>query len=75
MRVTDSFMCFPFLIFVLAILSPGSWVNNMIISLSFLGWTGFARLTRSQVLVVRELPYVEAARAIGMPEWRIYSAI
>jgi ABC-type dipeptide/oligopeptide/nickel transport system permease subunit len=72
MRITDAFMCFPFLIFVLAVaaaLGPG--INNVILSLSLLGWTGFARIIRGQVLVLRELPYVEAARSVGMPEYKI----
>lgn len=72
MRVTDAFMCFPFLIFVLAMaaaLGPG--VGNVVISFSLLGWTGFARTVRGQVLLVRELPYVEAARAVGVPRARI----
>ena len=72
MRITDTFMCFPFLIFVLAMaaaLGPG--INNIIVSISLLGWTGFARIIRGQVLLVRELPYVEAARAVGMSKYRI----
>ena len=67
MRVTDTFMCFPFLIFVLAMaaaLGPG--INNIILSIALLGWTGFARIIRGQVLTVRELPYIEAARAVGV---------
>jgi ABC-type dipeptide/oligopeptide/nickel transport system permease subunit len=72
MRITDTFMCFPFLIFVLAMaaaLGPG--INNVILSICFLGWTGFARIVRGQVLLVRELPYIEAARAVGMSRSRI----
>ena len=72
MRVTDTFMVFPGLVFVLALsaaLGPG--VKNIIISLVVLGWTGFARIIRGQVLVVRELPYVESARAAGASNLRI----
>jgi len=72
MRITDAFMCFPYFIFVLtlaAALGPG--INNIITSLSLLGWTGFARIIRGQVLVVRELPFIEAAKAVGIPEYRI----
>jgi len=72
MRVTDAFMCFPYLIFVLALaaaLGPG--VTNIIVAFGLLGWTGFARLVRGQVLLVRELPYVEAARAAGLGELRV----
>src|SRR5262245_13012412 len=72
MRVTDAFMCFPYLIFVLALaaaLGPG--ITNIIVAFCVLGWTGFARLVRGQVLLVRELPYVEAARAVGLGEVRV----
>jgi ABC-type dipeptide/oligopeptide/nickel transport system permease subunit len=72
MRVTDTFMCFPWLVFVLAMsaaLGPG--ISNIIIALAVLGWTGFARIIRGQVLVVRELPYVESARAAGASGYRI----
>ena len=72
MRITDTFMVFPFLVFVLAMaaaLGPG--VMNIVIALVVLGWTGFARIIRGQVLVVRELPYVESARAAGASSFRI----
>ena len=72
MRVTDAFMCFPYLIFVLALaaaLGPG--VTNVVVAFCVLGWTGFARIVRGQVLLLRELPYVEAARAAGTGDARI----
>ena len=72
MRITDTFMCIPWLVFVLvlaAALGPG--LKNIIIALGALGWTGFARIIRGQVLMVRELPYVEAARASGATGVRI----
>ena len=72
MRVTDAFMAFPFLVLVLALAaSLGPGIGNVIIALAALGWTGFARIMRGQVLLVRELPYVEAARALGAPARRI----
>jgi ABC-type dipeptide/oligopeptide/nickel transport system permease subunit len=72
MRIVDTFMCIPWLPFVLvlaAALGPG--LKNIVIALSFLGWTGFCRIMRGQVLMVRELPYVEAARASGASGFRI----
>ena len=72
MRATDAFMCFPYLIFVLALaaaLGPG--ITNIIVAFCVLGWTGFARIVRGQVLALRELPYVEAARAVGLDEMRV----
>lgn len=72
MRLTDAFLCFPPLIFILAMsaaLGPG--LKNVILSFTVFGWTGFARIVRGQVLLVRELPYIEAARATGVPKFRI----
>jgi len=72
MRIVDTFMCIPFLPFVLvlaAALGPG--LKNIILALAILGWTGFCRIMRGQVLMVRELPYVEAARAAGASGFRI----
>lgn len=72
MRIVDTFMCIPFLPFVLvlaAALGPG--LKNIIVALAVLGWTGFCRIMRGQVLMVRELPYVEAARAAGASGFRI----
>jgi ABC-type dipeptide/oligopeptide/nickel transport system permease subunit len=72
MRLTDAFLCFPPLIFILAMsaaLGPG--LHNVMLSFALFGWTGFARITRGQVLVVRELPFIEAARAVGVSPLRI----
>jgi ABC-type dipeptide/oligopeptide/nickel transport system permease subunit len=72
MRIVDTFMCIPYLPFVLvlaAALGPG--LKNIIVALAILGWTGFCRIMRGQVLMVRELPYVEAAKAAGASGFRI----
>ncbi len=72
MRITDTFMCLPVMVMLLvivAVLGPG--VENIIIAISILTWTTFARIMRGQVLYVRELPFVEAARAAGASELRI----
>ncbi len=72
MRVTDAFLCFPPLIFILAMsaaLGPG--LQNVMLSFALFGWTVFARITRGQVLLVRELPFIEAARSVGVPAMRI----
>jgi ABC-type dipeptide/oligopeptide/nickel transport system permease subunit len=72
MRITDAFLCFPPLIFILAMsaaLGPG--LHNVMLSFGLFGWTGFARIARGQVLLVRELPFIEAARSVGVPPLRI----
>jgi peptide/nickel transport system permease protein len=72
MRITDAFLCFPPLIFILAMsaaLGPG--LQNVMLAFALFGWTYFARLARGQVLLVRELPFIEAARSVGVPATRI----
>jgi ABC-type dipeptide/oligopeptide/nickel transport system permease subunit len=72
MRITDTFMCIPGLVFLLVLAATlGAGTHNIIISVTVLGWTWFARIIRGQVLVVRELPYVEASQAAGASELRI----
>ena len=72
MRITDTFMCMPvmvMLLVIIAVLGPG--VENIIIAISILTWTTFARIMRGQVLYIRELPFIEAAHAVGASEFRI----
>ncbi|MRR38603.1 ABC transporter permease, partial [bacterium] len=72
MRLTDTFMCMPALVLALAIVAAiGPGMKSLIISITVLAWTVFARIVRAQVMIVRELPYVEAAHAIGASGWRI----
>jgi peptide/nickel transport system permease protein len=66
MRFSDMLLVIPtlpLLIVLVAVLGPA--LENLIILIGFLGWMGFARLVRSQVLSLRERPFVEAARAVG----------
>jgi peptide/nickel transport system permease protein len=75
MRFTDVMMVFPGLILVIAVVSVlGPSIFNVMIVLGVLGWTGTTRLLRGQILSVRELDYVLAARAIGAPNGRIMMA-
>jgi ABC-type dipeptide/oligopeptide/nickel transport system permease subunit len=53
----------PLMIVLVAVL--GARVENLIVLLGFLGWNGFARLVRSQVLSLKERPFIEAAKAAG----------
>ncbi len=76
MRITEIFIAFPFLpaaMTLSAILTPviGRGLFAPMFALMFFGWTGFARLLRSDILSVREREYVLAARVIGVRDARI----
>jgi len=74
MRLTDMLLVLPMLpllIILMAVLGPN--IENLIILLGVLGWMGFARLVRSQVLTLKERPFVEAAKAIGAGKVHILS--
>jgi len=66
MRLLDTVVAFPFLVLqigIVAMLGPG--VKNMYIGLTLVGWTAYTRLVRGEILVVRKLEYMDAARALG----------
>lgn len=72
MRVVDVLLAFPGLLLAIglvAVLGPGE--GNVVIALSALGWTGFARLVRGQVLTVKERDYVVAATSLGAGHLRL----
>ena len=72
MRFTDIMLSFPFLIVAIAIMSVlGSSRRNIIIALAITSWPRFARLTRGQVLAVKNSEYVEAAKVGGFKNTRI----
>jgi ABC-type dipeptide/oligopeptide/nickel transport system permease subunit len=72
MRLADVTLAFPTLLLLIAMvaaLQPSLLV--VFVTVGIVGWAGMARLVRGQVLVVRQLEYVHAARALGMPDRRI----
>lgn len=72
MRLVDVQLSFPFILLALvvnAILGIG--LQNIILTLIITGWVVYARLIRGEVLALKTLDYVEAARALGAPETRI----
>ncbi len=72
MRVVDVQLSFPFILLVLTVNAVlGFGVRNIIVSLVISGWAMFARLTRGEVLRIRELDYVAAAIASGSSKSRI----
>jgi peptide/nickel transport system permease protein len=72
MRLTDIQTAFPGLLLALLILTMvGPSVPALIIVLSINGWMVYARMMRGQVLTLREMPFIEAARAIGANHRRV----
>ena len=66
MRVMDGMMAIPGILLAIALMSLfGSGVRNVIIAIAIAEIPRMARIVRSSVLVIREQPYVEAARAAG----------
>jgi peptide/nickel transport system permease protein len=65
-RVIDVLMAFPGILLAIALVAVrGPSLGNVILALSVVGWVGYARLVRGQVLRLRELEFVQAARALG----------
>jgi ABC-type dipeptide/oligopeptide/nickel transport system permease subunit len=72
MRFTDIMMSIPDLLLVMAIVAikgPSLWI--IVTSIGIVSWTGIARLVRSQVFTVKEMEYVEAAKACGSSDMPI----
>jgi peptide/nickel transport system permease protein len=66
------FLSFPGILLAIAMVAfLGPSTRNLIIALSAIGWVGYARLMRAQVLKVREFDFVSAARALGATDSRI----
>jgi peptide/nickel transport system permease protein len=65
-RLIDILMAFPGLLLAIAMVAVlGPSLANVVLALSLIGWVGYARVVRGQVLRARELEFVQAARALG----------
>ncbi len=70
--VFNVFLAFPGLLLAIAMVAfLGAGLNKLILALCIIGWVGYARLIRGQVLKVREYDFVQAARALGASDIRI----
>ncbi|MBI4524980.1 MAG: ABC transporter permease [Deltaproteobacteria bacterium] len=72
MRVVDVLMAFPGIVLAIAftaMLGPG--LDHVILALCLIGWTGYARLVRGEILALREKEFIHAARALGCAPARI----
>ena len=71
-RVIDVLLAFPGLLLAIALVAVlGPSLGNVLFALTVIGWVGYARLVRGQVLRAREFEYVQAARALGARTVRI----
>src|SRR5438477_11599591 len=72
MRVVDAMMSFPDILLAIALVAVlGASIANVILALAVVYTPRVARVVRASTLVVRELLYIEAARALGVATWRI----
>ncbi len=75
MRITDIMLAFPGILLaigIMAILGPS--LNNVLIALCLVGWKGYARLVRGEVLKEKGKEYVQAARSLGYSRTRVIFA-
>lgn len=71
-RVTDVLLAFPGILLAIALVAVlGPSLTNVVLALTAIGWVSYARLVRGQVLKLRELEYVQAARALGARPLRV----
>lgn len=71
-RIMDVLMAFPGMLLAIALVAVlGPSIVNVVMALAVIGWVGYARLVRGQVLRAREFEYVTAARAVGAGTFRL----
>jgi len=74
MRISDVFLAFPALILAMAIAAAlGPSLDNVILAMVVIWWPRYARVARGQVLVLREIDYMVAAKAIGISGRRTFT--
>ena len=72
MRILDIFMAFPYMVLAIAIVAiTGAGIKALFISMWLVGWKEYTRLVRSEVLVVKNSEYVEAAKVLGYSDLRV----
>jgi peptide/nickel transport system permease protein len=71
-RLVDVVISFPSIVFIIALIAfLGNSMTNLYIALTVTGWTAYTRISRGEVLAVKNLPYVASARALGYSHRRI----
>ena len=72
MRIVDVVIAFPFFVLVIAVVfALGAGTGSVYVAITLVGWVAYCRIVRGEVLVAKEQEYALAARASGLPTWRI----
>ena len=72
MRILDVFMAFPYYVLAISIVAIlGAGTKNLFIAMWLVGWKEYTRLIRSEVLVVKNMEYVQAAKSLGYSDGKI----
>lgn len=72
MRIVDIFMSFPYMVLAIAIVAiTKAGIQALFISMWLVGWKEYTRLIRSEVIVVKQQEYVQAAKVLGYGDFRI----
>ncbi len=71
MRVSDIFLAFPGMVFAIAVASVMSGgILNAVVALACISWPKYARIARSQVMTIKSMPYMAAAKLSGSGTWK-----
>lgn len=66
MRISDVFLAFPGMVFAIAVAGVlGGGIINAVVAIAVISWPKYARLTRGQVLSIKNMPYIRAAKMSG----------
>ena len=72
MRLVEVMVAFPGILFAMFLVTvTGGGVRNIVLAIGVTSWVTLCRLTRSQLLTLREQEFILAARSLGVPDWRI----
>ena len=71
-KLIDIQLAFPFILFAVTVIAAlGPSLRNLLVILAVSGWVTYARVVRGQTLSLREHDFIQAARSLGAPAWRI----
>ncbi len=72
MRMADIQLSFPSMLIAMFLMTIfGRGVGNILIALTLIGWVKFARTVRGETLSICKMEFVDAARVVGLPNWKI----